>query len=127
MDVQHREFQASYLFQYGVDPVHFTVDHVALLLPPVHLLDDALELGRVGRAAHRAGGHLPVVCHRCLHDGLQDGETWERRGRENGDPQRRTQRILAHGESYATAKWLLIYSGEVFRGNPEVKGHLITI
>lgn len=30
------------------------------------------------------------------------------------DPRGQTQRILAHGKSYARAKWLLIYSGEVF-------------
>lgn len=66
-----------HLFQYGVDPSHLAVNHKALLLPPVHLLNDALELCRVCCAANRAGGHLPVVSHRCLHDGLQYGETWK--------------------------------------------------
>lgn len=80
----------AHLFQYGVDPVHLAVDHVALLLPPVHLLDDALELGGVCRAANRASGHLPVVRHRRLHDGLQYGETWtkgERERERESDPE----------------------------------------
>lgn len=68
----------AHLFKYGVDAIHLAVDHVALLLPPVHLLNDAPELRGVRRAADGASGDLPVVSYRCLHDGLQDGETCRR-------------------------------------------------
>lgn len=77
----------AHLFQYGVNPVHLTVDDVTLLLSSVHLLDDAFELCCVGGAANRAGGHLPVVGHCCLHDGLQYGETWKKSRRIKTDPQ----------------------------------------
>lgn len=68
----------AHLFKYGVDAIHLAVDHVALLLPPVHLLNDAPELRGVRRAADGASGDLPVVSYRCLHDGLQDGEPCRR-------------------------------------------------
>lgn len=62
---------AAYLFKYGVDPVHLAVNHIALLLPPVHLFNDAPELRCIRCAANGTSGDLPVVSHRCLHDGLQ--------------------------------------------------------
>lgn len=73
----------SYLLQYGVDPVHLAVDEEALLLPAVHLLDDAPVLHGVHDAPHWAGRHLPVIGNSRLHDGLQDGEACEeQKGKE---------------------------------------------
>lgn len=80
----------AHLFEYGVDPIHLAVDHVALLLTPVHLLDDAPELGGVRRAADGASGDLPVVSYRRLHDGLQYGEPY---GRQEPKRESTTQRI----------------------------------
>lgn len=78
----------AHLFKYGVDPVHLAVNHIALLLPPVHLLNDAPELRRVSRAANGASGDLPVVSYRCLHDGLQYREPYRRIGQKREcDPQ----------------------------------------
>ncbi len=63
-----------YLLQDDIDSVHFTVDEVALLLSPVHFLNDAPELLGVRDAAHRPRCNLPVVCHRSLHNGLKNGK-----------------------------------------------------
>lgn len=72
----------AHLFKYGVDSVHFAVNHITLLLPPVHFLNDAPELRRVRHAANGASGDLPVVSDRCLHDGLQYGEPYRRKGQK---------------------------------------------
>ncbi len=66
-----------YLLQDDIDSVHFTVDEVALLLSPVHFLNDAPELLGVRDAAHRPRCNLPVVCHRSLHNGLKNGKSWQ--------------------------------------------------
>lgn len=66
-----------YLLQDDIDSVHFTVDEEALLLSPVHFLNDAPKLLRVGYAAHRACCNLPVVGHCCLHYGLKNGKSWQ--------------------------------------------------
>lgn len=71
----------QYLLQDGVDPVHFTVDEKAFLLPAVHLLNDASVLHRVQNVPHRASCHLPVIGYSRLHDGLEDCKTWRSRGR----------------------------------------------
>ena len=41
-----------YLLQDSADAAHLTVDEEAFLLAPVHLLDDAAVLHRVGHVAH---------------------------------------------------------------------------
>lgn len=63
---------AQYLLQYGIDPVHLTVDEKTFLLTAVHLLDDSSVLCGVHDVSHRASCHLPVIGYSRLHDGLED-------------------------------------------------------
>ena len=66
---------AQYLLQYQVDPVHLAVDEEALLLPAVHLLNDAPVLCGIHNVPHRASCHLPIIGNSRLHYGLEDCKT----------------------------------------------------
>lgn len=65
-----------HLFQHVLQSLSLKIDHKLLLLSPVQILQQSSVTGIV-EVFDADGADLPVVLSCLLHDGLQDGVSWQ--------------------------------------------------